>query len=389
MGLWAVTTVALGGCSTPTPAAESAVSDSAGVRIVTSTGTSGAESGWRLSSRPIFRTGWRDDEPTFESVHQGVIRDDLSVVIADGTGKVVYVLGADGQVLHRLGGPGQGPGEFESLTAVVAGGGDSVFAQGRTDLALFVGGEFIRERRVDWMWRTETADFALEARTADGSFIMTPGSWTPYPRNGEWTRAPVLRVSADLEAVDTLVVVDHAFLRTEDDWNPIIIHGFSAIGGDRIIHGRNDRAEVSWYDLDGRLSQIARWDYDFREVSEDDWDTYVRAMRAQGAGVELSGERFESMLAGQKGDFRGSLPQYAWLLADAVGNVWLAGSGLPGVWPGNTNIISATGEWLGAIEWPERTIPIAITDTHWLGVEKDEWDIQAIVLYEIIKPERR
>lgn len=353
---------------------------------MSSRGTSGTASGWRLSSRPVFRTGREDDEPTFESVQQGVIRDNLSVVVSDVNAQFVYVFAPDGELLHQLGGRGQGPGEFEGLLTAVAGNGDSIFVQDRTGLALFVDGESVEEQRVEWRWRTGQVTLATRARDAAGSLFLTPYSWSPVQRNGGWSRAPVVRLSSDLADVDTLVVVDHHLLRLEEDWNPIMNHGFTAIGGQRIVYGRNDRAEVSWYDIEGKLAQVARWEHDFREVTDEDWIAYEAAMR-DAPGPELAGARLETVLSGQKEDFRGSLPAYGGMIADALGNVWLSEYTHWGRLPSYFNIISATGEWLGEIDWPAGAWPLAITDTHVLGVERDEWEIQAVVLYEIIKPE--
>ena len=93
------------GCGSEVPpAAETVVSDSASVRIVENIGTKGVVSEWRLSRRPVFRTGWRDDEPTFDLIRGGVVRPDGSVVISDVNAGEVYVLSAEGQVIHRLGG---------------------------------------------------------------------------------------------------------------------------------------------------------------------------------------------------------------------------------------------------------------------------------------------
>lgn len=375
-----------GGCGRPSVPAHSTVRDSAGVRIVQNVGTAAATSGWELSRRPRFRSGWEDDEPTFELLWYGAVRDDGSVVVADANGNSIYEFDPDGRLRYKLGGPGQGPGEFEHLEAVVLGGQDTIFGQDGFigGLSTFASGELVSDQRVGWGWIVGLSLLNTVARTEDGAFVLTPGAFSPAPGDWEWSSAPILRVSPDLEIVDTLLVVDHFLRRPRGDRNPIRHLGTGGVSRSQIVYARTDQAEVRWYDLSGELIQVARWDHSFREPTADDWAAYERATRSRGS-PELNEERLNRMLADRRDDFKGVLPAFGRFLVDPAGNAWLADYTYAGESARTYSILRSDGHWLGTIEIPSGTRVLAVGDEYLLGVQRDDWDIQAVVVYEIIK----
>jgi len=366
------------------------VTDSAGVRIVVNTSTAGVESGWRLASEPVFRVGWEEGDPMFQFLMDGFVRDDGSVVVADATTNTIYVFGPGGDLTYELGGPGEGPGEFEQLGGVIGGRADTVIAQDGFNggLSVFAGRALVVDRRVGWAWRTGRSFVQLEGRTDEGELLFVPGAWGGGVSDPPtWNQAPVLRLSPDLESVDTIVLADHfQSVPRQQQRNTVRYLGFTTITGDRIVHGRNDRSEVLWWDTAGRLVQIARWDHEFREASEEDWRTFEESYRSQLAGeIAAQPERFNEIMADMKGSFGGTVPAFQYAVTDPAGNVWLADHSFTLQPPTRYSVIASSGEWLGRIEVPTGARWLATTDSYFLCVEQNEWDVQAVVLYEIIK----
>ena len=52
-------------------------------------------------------------------------------------------------------------------------------------------------------------------------------------------------------------------------------------------------------------------------------------------------------------------------------------------------ILSREGEWLGRVTFPKEIRILQISEDRVLGVETDEFDVQAVVLYRLEKPAGR
>ena len=374
------------GCSNEAVPAATVVRIEAGVRVVENTGTAAAQSGWDIPGHPIYRVGWSDDGPTFELIRAGFIRPNGGAVVADVNGQRIYVLDALGGVERILGEKGDGPGEFRALNSVVSGGGDTILAQDiYGPVATFVGGELVSTGRVDWGWRVGNAVMDLRGRARDDHLIALPGAYDPRPGDG-WSTAPILRISRNLVVIDTVAMVDHFQQTQPRDRNPIRGHGTVALAGDGFVVARSDKAELTWLDSAGGAVQIARWDFQTRNVGEDDWRAFEAAARSRGSGPEMTEDRMNQWLEEAHADFGGTLPTHGIMFVDRVGNVWLSEYAWAGAKPEYFSVVAPDGEWLGRVAIPGGVDPLDATDTQLLGVETDEYGVNAVVLYEIRKP---
>ena len=79
-------------------------------------------------------------------------------------------------------------------------------------------------------------------------------------------------------------------------------------------------------------------------------------------------------------------PAFGALLPDEPGNLWVAdwvaSPGLPRRW----TVLDPAGRWLGAVEVPPRFFPFSIGSDWILGVERDDLDVEYVVLYPLEKP---
>jgi len=365
-----------------------AVRDSAGVEILEHTGTDEVTAPWRIRSRPEFRTGWFDDEPTFEYLIQARIEDDGRIVVVDANAPRIYLLDMEGTVLQELGRSGDGPGEFGgTVDAALTGPGDTIIAQDSYGLAIFDAEGVVSDRRSETAWRQGRTGMNLHSRLSDGSLLMVPFSWSPTYGERMWVQAPVGTLSLEDLSLDTLFTMDFALQhpRGEDDAAP---HGGMAAGrGARIAAGRSDRAELRMYDQRGTLERIVRWDRDESELTEAEFEVLAEAMRGM-SSPELDAALIEQMIERRRAAWRGIRPAYVHLLVDDAGNAWLF-EWIPGTAAHERGwIIGDDGSWLGSFELPRRGRVMDVTDSHLLVLEEDEYDVQAVALYEIAKPDR-
>lgn len=371
-------------CDGPSVDVVHTVRDSAGVQIVENGRVEGAESGWRVSRRPVFRTGWEDDEPTFQRIWRGVILPTGGVVVADHRANQIFEFDEAGTLVRTIGGRGEGPGEFTRLESIAALGGDSVLAHdpGQQRVSLFVGGELAGEYRLE---RGGRFGYELAGRLADGGILMTSSSYSSWPdQPAGWLDVPVLRASGEFARFDTLAVLPGVEFLEPDDDNPLRHYGGAMLAGGRLAYARNDRPEILWYGADGELEQVARWEPAWREFDDDMWEAFEEASREWlGGSPEIDNARLDRILEEQKEDVEGPLPLFSRPYGDAEGAVWLSEYTFPGRQPQRFYVVTAEGEWLGEVELPGPMEVLAITRDRLLAVERDEWDVQAISLYRI------
>lgn len=360
--------------------------DSAGARIVEHSGVSDLPAGWSVSSEPIFRIGWAEGDPQFQSVRSGLLDDAGRLIVADQGSSHIYGLSPDGVRLWMVGGPGQGPGQFGRIGTVVALPEDSILVSdgGNGRVTVFHGEKYAFDRRFRTAFSEALYDPA--ARTADGSFLLTPHAFAlGLDQNAGWRSYPLL-TTGDFVDVDTLAVVPMLEMNASGDLNPIRHAGAVVVTGGRVATGRSDRAEITWRNTDGRVTQIVRWDESPRAVREDDWPAYEAAYRER-LESRYEPERLEQNLRDMREDFGGTVPLFRFVHGDSEGNVWLGEYRMADPNASVYRVVSHTGEWVGSIGFPRDIRILDITDTRVLGVETNELDVQAVVLYELVKPD--
>jgi hypothetical protein len=81
-----------------------------------------------------------------------------------------------------------------------------------------------------------------------------------------------------------------------------------------------------------------------------------------------------------------TLPAYADLMADAESNLWVADYLAPGDEQPRWRVFDPEGRMLGTIETPIGFTIHEIGSDYLLGVERDELDVEKVVIYRLIKP---
>lgn len=390
--------VLLSGCEPTQPqSTDTSVVDSAGVRIVTLSGSlRSAAAQVTASRRPMWRSGWRDEEPTFERIRSGYLLADGGAVVADQEGRRVYVFAADGQVKTAFGRRGEGPGEFRSVDAVAHLPPDSIVVTDGRNLRVSVhsvDGAFQRSFRWPRMDRFGfVADAVSEGRLLYANYTYSPevrGNYTGW----RWIDAPLLSSDRLGEDVDTLMMLHYR----EQYWEggqavapPFAHHGMLGGYSGGWAWASNAEPSIHWYSPDGTLSQVFRWIPEKFDVTDEVWSEYVEAFSASlGANPETSGSgfaaRFQEMIKRQETLHDGTLPIFSWLVVGSDGSVWMAEYTMPFLDPRTYLVVSADGMTRHRVKLPQNFRVLDVLGDRILGVWRDELDIEAVAVLRAVR----
>jgi hypothetical protein len=331
---------ALGGGRDAAPDTTFHVTDSAGVRLVTlSRILHLAAVDVSASGRPRWRTGWRDEEPSFGRIHLGYLLESGGAVVADGGKGLVYVIDSEGRVEARFGGSGDGPGEFRRIDALVHLPPDSILvADGLSRRASVFSPD-------GWLERTfplpPFGDHGyMPDAVAAGRLLYLPyASFGSPDLFWRWVEKPVLTSDPLGTNLDTLAMPP----REAPPWGgtrfPSGFPHHGVLGGYRggWVWASNTDTPIEWHSADGALSQF------FREVV---------------------------------GRYDGTMQIFARLVVGQDGSVWRAedhGIGRPHTWL----VVLADGTTARRVTVPAWFRVLDGTADRVLGVWQDELGVEA------------
>jgi hypothetical protein len=331
----------------------------------------------RLGRRPVFRVGWDESEFTFETVRDGRFLQDGSTVVADGgQGQIVWI-SADGRLVRTWGGRGDGPGEFRWLNSILV-NRDSVhaFDDNLRRITIFPirGGDPTIVSIPDPL----QVGFQPFAVLGDGVYLFRVFYWRPDTGpDRAWQYAPIIAWSVG-ESIDSITDLPTRQSQAGANRDPFEAYGLVASADSSIIHVLTDRAELRWYDFDGRLVRISRIPLTRRAPTREDWARYGERL----AGQREIGSRLATYLRQKREVASDSMPLFASLNVASDGTIWL------GEWSMDSHvkryaIVAADGRWLGSVRAPERFRLLAVGTDAVLGVELNEWDVPAVAVYSL------
>lgn len=388
--------VAFGACTgdhTDQPGA--AVRDSAGIRIVENTTPLWQQGqAWHLSTEPVVDIGAQSD-PLYElfRVNGAVRLATGEIVIANAGSSELRFYDATGSYLRASGGEGEGPGEFLLLRSLYRLGGDSLLVRdplaGR--LSLFdAEGAFVRVIRLT---PTDGAPMpTLSGVFDDGSFLVHGMTLEAAEIGFVRPDAVLFRYATDGTVLHRLGVFPgnetYIFVDAQGNRGMNRAHfqrgtGF-LVTRNRFVVASNDSYELVLYDMDGDLEMLVRKSQPVVSIG----DAEVRALREYylSQTAEADARRrllqwFDAMPVAP------SMPAYATVWGDALGNLWVADYDPLVVRAPRWSVFNAEGVWLGVVTTPEGFRPLDIGSDYVLGLWRDADDVEHVRLYTLIKPD--
>ena len=408
----------LAGCGDGVPGTSGtvAVSDSAGIEIVANPGEGQWDEGQEWRVREVVRLGGVDgpEETLFERPGDMVPDGQGGVFVVEAGEMALRRYGPDGTFLGRMGGAGEGPGEFGSLNSAVD--------LGDTLLVLDV-----RNRRISRFLKSgellDTQPLELDTSTqgfpmrliplADGRLIMPSPQGCAMPPPEDPRAAGRLNVTLPPSPDEHALTVEGPITRWVD-------HATHAIYGERICsvrpslagHGiplavRTDGvaavAPGPEYDIhifrvpDGAESwaggaldafpppeRIIRRAVERRPVTADDRRDYRESRRPTDLTDPMSREVWEAIEAAldttRVPDRYPAIQELVW---DDQGHLWVQRRGAWDEPDGPWDVFDPEGRYLGEVALPEAFTVRLIHEGRIWGTATGEFDVQELVSLEI------
>lgn len=375
--------------------ARAVVRDSAGIAIVENTSPLWREGeAWRLTDEPVIHIGVVEGDPEYQ-LHRvaGVVRlDDGRIAVANGGTSDIRFYDPSGRFVSSTGQAGDGPGEFRNLGTFFR-LGDSLVAydhQLRRVSVFDDRGTFARSFPLEAQGRSGLYPIGvLGDRTllVSSYVVFMPGEAKPGVSRDS---VVYFRYDLDRAAVDSIgrFAVNEFLVQANERGMSVQPLPFgmraSRSAHDRgFFYGTSERYEIGKYSADGALEMLIRRAVAPRRLTSADIDAYREELLAQ-AG-EAGRQEVERHVA--ETPFPETMPAFGELRVDVEGNLWVAEFLSPADrHPPRWTIFAPDGQMLGTVETPDRFDIHEIGRDYVLGVWIDEFDVQYVRLYGLIKP---
>lgn len=364
------------GCVSEAPRSPQAtVVDSAGVRIV-SHGSTGA--GARaVAGQPDLAIGRGPDAAIdLYRVRGGVLLPDGGVAIANGGSQEVLYFTPTGEPLRRVGGEGQGPGEFSNIFWLQAGFDGAVFVSdpgNQKIVHLDPYGSVIESHPIRFEPEVEASERAMVGRgfavAMAGPSRVVAVPWAvaeldgvdgPLPLRGE-----LRSYSGDLSE---FVAIDSVLLRTwyeaEQEEGPPI--------------GQVYEAPVFVFSANGAWTAYSDATTHRVTVLEEGRPSYViREARSRTPFTPDSVPEFYPAVAD-------STPSYRAVAVDADGRVWVRSGASVSDGVVEWRVFSRRGLDVDEIELPQSSDVLDARGDRVLLLERDELDVESVVIRRLV-----
>ena len=390
-------------------------SDSAGFTIATNTAAATElKPVFTVDSAPRLRIGVEAGaEPLQFDQVTGVARlDDGRIAIANGRPAEVRIFTPSGEFLSSVGRAGQGPGEFQRLSRVIAGTGDTLFAVDPMYMRIHqytIGGGHVgtTTASLDSILRAMAPMTLAEGMTEpfrNGSVVVEGQPPTDGPLDGSQfptgelfrRREKAVWISADYSrsvVIGDVLGIQQMFIdmgggRRSAEIPPSSRWQQTGIGarGTKLCTAGNETPEIRCVEQDGRVT-IIRWTQEPVPTSQetiDAWKTRARerAGRSPAPGAKQNAER---VIAGMI--VPPTVPPIAFLFVDAEGGVLVGSPDLKGGRPGwnRLRVFSPDGELLGYADVPQIWIG-DLGDDYLLGRSFNEDGVEFVVGHDVRRP---
>jgi hypothetical protein len=363
---------------------------------------------WRLSPEPVVRIGALDgaeEEELYRVSWSGFLSDGSIVVMNAGTGEL-RIFDPQGRYERSFGSVGEGPGEFERAGRGVVLPGDTIVIQDRFHLEFFTPEDgFVGQVRVESSRAFPPPNLI---GYTDGHFVLREGDWESrtfvFGEDGSMAGMPRVEEGVDRGAYhliryrrDGTLADTVAFSRSSGQtWIEVGNRGqsyssiphspgqYMALGTDHFVTGFTDTNRLTFLDLDGDTLLHSELPLPRIEMTDDMWWWRFD----EGYGDEPAEIRERARRSREAMPRSSHLPTFGSLVVAADGFVWVGSyspEGISAAAPRRWFIVSPSGVYLGEVPGRPRMWVDRITDRHILGRARGAYDVEEVVVYEIVR----
>jgi len=375
--------------------------DSAGVTLVTISGDVSDLPEWRLSELPLTVISG-NEAPFLSDIGAVAFRSDGRLLLEDNRSAELHIFGTSGEAIAMIGGAGDGPGEFRNLTALTVGLGDTVYAYDRrlSRISVFgpagglltmisVGRDFAGPGTVSLdAWGLGSDQFVVHSMgppdsvgSASGPRLeQRPAQLDRLDSTGEARGDPV-RFSGGLSTVG------QRFDGASPFGNPSLV----AVGSDRVVRGSGVEYELFVTASDMRTQSITRWPGWRRPLEE----SVVQVVRDSIASrferlPQVRPERVTALLEAMFAPdlVPATLPALGGALIDDQRRIWVSRfqpSTQQWSQEDSWHVLDASGRPIARLPLPSRTRLAAVRDDRVALLMRDEFDVQHVRVFDIVR----
>lgn len=373
--------------------------DSGGVLITESSRPQWNEAdGWRLGEEPRIEIGSLEGEDPylFYEVRGVTIAGDGTIIVANRSDNTLRFFNALGQYQQQVGGTGGGPEEFSSIHSLQRIGQNLFACQYDTNpVRVFdINGAFLRS-----VFLPRIPGFRgvhVQGVFSDGSILLSDFP-QGYPKQvGAYVQFSTLVRVPSVGEVDSIARLPAIRYVNIDGHLPYQAFGprlKTAVGEMNLYFSFTEKYEISVLNIQGQLTKKIRLDRPLSPVTNEDVREYRRR------SIEEGGERMRHLttLYADNMVFPEHHPAHGRLLVDRTGHLWVERASHEPGGMGPTAIASiprgfaewdvfdSEGIWLGAVEIPSGLYVHEIGSDYVAGVWKDEFDVERVRVYDLLK----
>ena len=353
----------------------------------------------RVDPEPLLRIGERDgaEEYLFSSIGQAFLLEDGRLVVSDQGVDEIRVFDPGGIFLNTVGRSGEGPGEFSGVTGLwlTPDGLIGVWDRGNLRVSTFrPDGELVSTSRVNVegeAGHSQTPEVLFGSfRNGDIALASLEFGGPPNTPEAIPDRWVVARFGPDGEARGALGDL-RGMRRLRGQPIPFTPLPRVAILADSLFAADGYEAAINVRGAEGVVGRTITLPAVDRSADGDAaWAALEVELRARNRDMYLG--MLETLPRSSE------LPQIGGLLADDRGLLWVKRYDAPGdaLWlgfgpsmrpgaGGEWLLVRPDGEVLGMVRMPERLTPLHIASDRLLGIQRDELDVERIVIHRLAR----
>lgn len=374
--------------------AEVVTYDSASVRVTVNRVPAAGADTWTVVLDPVLRIGGPGAEgPAALFRVSGLLQlAEGGVAVADAS-REIRVFGADGRLVARYGGAGEGPGEFQHISVLARLPGDSLLAiDGRTARSTVLAPDGTVARTITLPTDLPGATYAMDVDPAGSVYMLRGRGFGIDAEEGvhrpEFT---IYRVSADGTEADSLGAWPGPRTHVRIEGRRVSVTETLLTDNTHIAPARNgffvgtsDRYEIERRAMDGRLLQLVRVAGAEREVDDALADAALEARLARIGDDNLrrlSRRTLTELPPPER------VPAFAGFIIDDSEHLWVRSYPLPGDTAQAFDVFDPAGRWKSSVQLPTDFTPWHIGEDFVLGVQRDELGVESVVRFRLERAE--
>ncbi|MCY3547098.1 MAG: hypothetical protein OXH49_09465 [Gemmatimonadetes bacterium] len=334
---------------------------------------------------PEFVASTREQGIELFNATMALFLDGGGLAVGNTGSTEVLLLASDGSLARRVGGQGEGPGEFMAVTSLIkTPAGFLVYDARLGRINEFTeAGDFVTSGALSSDSRV--ADLKPLAQSSDGEMLAILGELRLFSDRNEVRRdiTPLLVFRDSEAASDTLALLparEWSYSVTEImSFRNEMAFGRDAVAfgiEDRAIIGDTDSLDLSVHLADGRVTRRIRGSAGERRVSADE----MRAWKDEQL-AELGPDPPEPLVTAIEGIHAETYPALATALLGPDEMVWV---GLQSRW-GDTErtwlIVDPDGQLRGRIQLPAEAMVLAVDAQRFAALQRDALDVEDVQVY--------